>query len=139
MNAPRLTAKPGLPEWAETIRRKYVGGEASVFLLYGNVFDEILDGNKERVLVYDPADGLLVAKGAPLDEDSGLEALERVLFDQDRVAAIVAYADSVAPAADEATLALADRVAAVRLHRWSLSQELASKDNVVFLIAESLA
>src|SRR5215470_6708196 len=103
MNAPRLTAKPGLPEWAETIRRKYVGGEASVFLLYGNVFDEILDGgvwrslrdfligsllggNKERVLVYDPADGLLVAKGAPLDEDSGLEALERVLFDQDRVA-----------------------------------------------------
>jgi hypothetical protein len=155
MNAPRLTAKPGLPEWAETIRRKYVGGEASVFLLYGNVFDEILDGgvwrslndfligtllggNKDRVLVYDPADGLLVAKGAPVDGDNGLEALERVLFSEDRIAAIIAYADSVAPAADEAILSAADRIAAVRLHRWSLSPELASKDNVVFLIAESL-
>jgi len=156
MNPPRLTAKPGMPEWAETVRRKYVGGEASVFLLYGNVFDEILDGgawrslndfligsllggNKDRVLVYDPADGLLAAKGMPIERGAGLEALERVLFDEDRVAAIIAYADSVAPAADEATLAVADRVAAVRLHRWSLSPELASKDNVVFLIAESLA
>ena len=155
MSTLRLTAKPGLPDWAETIRRKYVGGEASVFLLHGNVFDEILDGgawrslkdfligtllagNKDRVLIFDPADGLLVAKGPPVEHGAGLEALERVLFTEDRVAAIVAYADSVVPAADEAMLSGADRIAAVRLHRWSLSQELASKDNVVFLIAESL-
>jgi transitional endoplasmic reticulum ATPase len=155
MSTLRLTAKPGLPDWAETIRRKYVGGEASVFLLHGNVFDEILDGgtwrslkdfligtllggNKDRVLIYDPADGLVVAKGPQVDQGAGLEALEHVLFTEDRVAAIVAYVDSVAPAADEAILSNADRIAAVRLHRWSLSQELASKDNVVFLIAESL-
>ena len=51
MNAARLTAKPGLPEWAETVRRKYVGGEASVFLLYGNVFDEIKSNAAARRLL----------------------------------------------------------------------------------------
>ncbi|MEO7432572.1 MAG: AAA family ATPase [Dokdonella sp.] len=156
MNAARIPARPGLPEWAETVRRKYVGGEASVFLLHGNVFDEILDGdtwtslqefiartlladNKDHVLLYDPCDGLSASKGMIDDRDGGLETLERVLFSKDRVAAIVAYADSVAPAGDEATLSNADRVAGVRLHRWSLSAQLAAKDNVVFLIAESLA
>jgi len=156
MESARIQPRPGLPEWAELVRRKYVGGEASVFLLYGNVFDEILDGdqwkslkdfivgtllagNKDHVLVYDPADGLSSVKGDIPGADGGLERLEQVLFTRDRVAAIIAYADSVAPAADEALLAQADRVAAVRLHRWSLSPELAAKDNVVFLISESLA
>lgn len=156
MSTARLPARPGLPEWAETVRRKYVGGEASVFLLYGNVFDQILDGNewkslqdfiagtlladnKDHVLLFDPCEGLSAAKGALGDLRDGLESLEQVLFTRDRVAAIVAYADSVAPAGDEAMLGLADRVAGVRLHRWSLSPELAGKDNVVFLISESLA
>jgi transitional endoplasmic reticulum ATPase len=156
MPSTRIQPRPGLPEWAETVRRKYVGGEASVFLLYGNVFDEILDGdqwksltdfivgtllaaNKDQVLVFDPADGLTSVKGDISAEGGGLERLEQVLFTRNRVAAIIAYADSVAPAGDEALLSQPDRVAAVRLHRWSLSPALAAKDNVVFLISESLA
>src|ERR1700727_2825771 len=131
MDSVRIPSRPGLPEWAQTVRRKYVGGAASVFLLFGNVFDEILDGdewkslkdfivgtllagNKDHVLAYDPADGLTCAKGDIATEGGGLERLEQALFIKDRVAAIISYADSVAPAADEALLAQADRVAAVR-------------------------
>lgn len=156
MNAPRLPARPGLPDWAETVRRKYVGGEASVFLLHGNVFDEILDGgewkslrdflagtlladNKDHVLLFDPCDGLIVAKGAAIEARGDLDTLERLLFARDHVAAIITYADSIAPAGDEALLGGTDRIAGVRLHRWSLSAQLASKDNVVFLISESIS
>ena len=35
-----------LPAWAETVRQKYLAGEASVFVLYGNVFDRTLIGDK---------------------------------------------------------------------------------------------
>ena len=63
-----------LPRWAETVRRKYLGGESSMFVLHHNVFDEILydgkfhslvdflaqvmlDKNKQTILVYDPSSG----------------------------------------------------------------------------------
>lgn len=159
MATPLLSPKPGLPEWAETVRRKYLGGEASVFLLHGNVFDQLLHAgewmslesflvgpllgeNKDNVVVFDPSEGLHTLKGPHFDEvsDAGaLDTVETLLLDRNRVAAIVRYADSVAPAGDEAMLSPADRIAAVRLHRWSLSNAIAAKDNVVFLVAESLA
>src|SRR5688500_9964662 len=70
---------PPLPRWAETVRRKYLGGEASMFVLHHNVFDEILYGgkflslvdfladvllgsNKQTILVYDPSAGVRYAK-----------------------------------------------------------------------------
>ena len=31
-----------LPRWAETLRQKYLAGEASTFVLYRNVFDNFL-------------------------------------------------------------------------------------------------
>ena len=68
-------AGAALPRWAESIRRKYIGGEASMFILHRNVFDEILHGgelyslvdflsevllkdNKDTIIVYDPSAGL---------------------------------------------------------------------------------
>ena len=30
------------PAWAETVRRKYRGGESTMFVLHGNVFDHVL-------------------------------------------------------------------------------------------------
>ena len=33
-----------LPKWAETLRQKYLAGEASTFVLYRNVFDSFLVG-----------------------------------------------------------------------------------------------
>jgi SpoVK/Ycf46/Vps4 family AAA+-type ATPase len=41
MSEPRV-----LPAWAEELRRRYLRGEASLFVLYGNVFDLLLHGGK---------------------------------------------------------------------------------------------
>ena len=35
-----------LPEWTNELKRRYLRGEASVFVLYGNVYDTILHGGK---------------------------------------------------------------------------------------------
>ena len=35
-------AAPALPAWAEDLRRRYLRGEASMFVLHGNVFDTVL-------------------------------------------------------------------------------------------------
>lgn len=158
-------ASPALPRWADTVRRKYIGGEATVFILHGNVFDEILHGgrwyslvdflvevllkdNKDTVLVYDPSSGVRYARrtsaasaeplGANKPPEEALAAIEQEILLRNSAALIIPYAGSVAPPGDESFLSLADRIAAIRLHRWSLSSQLASKDNVVFLLAESL-
>ena len=153
-----------LPKWAETIRRKYLGGEASLFLLHGNVFDDILHQGcyytlvnfltevllgpkKDTVLVYDPSAGARYAKrtvsadtkplAANADADQALALLEQELFVRHNSALIITYAAAIAPAGEDSFLAYADRMAAIRLHRWSMSPELSQKDNVVFLISES--
>lgn len=38
------TPRAPLPRWAETLRQKYLAGEASTFVLYRNVFDNFLVG-----------------------------------------------------------------------------------------------
>lgn len=43
MTAP-TTMRNVLPRWAETLRQKYLAGEASTFVLYRNVFDNFLVG-----------------------------------------------------------------------------------------------
>ena len=159
------TRSDALPVWAETVRRKYLGGEASMFVLHQNVFDEILhDGrywslvdylcqvlmpNKQTILVYDPSAGVRYAKnsstqsGEPLaagkPHEEILAAIEEEILVRQNTALIINYAGSIAPPGDEHFLAQSDRMAAIRLHRWSMTPQFAARDNVVFLIAESLA
>ena len=47
MQVPNLpaAARQALPRWAETLRQKYLAGEASTFVLYRNVFDNFLVGD----------------------------------------------------------------------------------------------
>ena len=42
--------RPTLPAWAETLRQKYLAGEASTFVLYRNVFDHFLVGETLHTL-----------------------------------------------------------------------------------------
>jgi ATP-dependent 26S proteasome regulatory subunit len=42
--ATTTTPRAPLPRWAETLRQKYLAGEASTFVLYRNVFDNFLVG-----------------------------------------------------------------------------------------------
>ncbi|MFP8779033.1 ATP-binding protein [Hydrogenophaga sp. RWCD_12] len=41
-----VTPRQELPRWADILRQKYLAGEASTFVLYRNVFDNVLVGDK---------------------------------------------------------------------------------------------
>jgi transitional endoplasmic reticulum ATPase len=157
-----------LPEWAETLRQKYLAGEASVFVLYRNVFDRyVVDGktyamvdflaevllkdNKQRILEISLARGVRYLQGGSAQEKSELyaylegkglpgifESVERRLRDQPSNAVIFPYAGTVFPGGEANFLSVDERIAFTTLHRWSLDEELVSGDNVVILLTETL-
>ena len=156
-----------LPAWAEDLRRRYLRGESSIFVLHGNVFDAVphqqklmglteflaevlLREAKETIAVYNLATGVRFAKRAASvdgvsdlllasDKTKALTALERLLITSTNVAVVLEYAETLAPAGDPSFQADADRAAIVTLHRWSFLPEIEKSDNVVLLIAENLS
>jgi transitional endoplasmic reticulum ATPase len=155
------------PAWAEELRQRYLRGEASQFILHGNVFDlvawegkliplgvylaeHLLGESKDIVVVYNlSSGGTFARRKADLGgfEDlvvqrqpsKFLPAMERILKTRSKVALIVEYAETLTPAAEPAMMMEEDRTAVVTLHRWSLSPEIADQDNVVLLLAENLS
>ncbi len=166
---PEETGQTTLPQWAETLRQKYLAGEASVFILYGNVFDRTLTGGQSYGLVHFLADvmlagkkeriyelsidrGLKVLHGSNLDDKTELyrhlegkglagifESLERRMLATPSNALIIPYSDSLFPAAEPQFLSMDERSVSIALHRWSLDEDFSAKDNLVILISESLA
>jgi SpoVK/Ycf46/Vps4 family AAA+-type ATPase len=153
-----------LPPWAEDIRSTYLRGEASVFLLHGNVFDliphkgelvplvDFLNGvllrKKEVVCHFNPSAGVKLLRReqkvpnldelvAARDTEGSLLALEKTLRTSDGVAVVIDYAEMALPSGDLTLLAEADRKAIVTVHRWSLDRRFESSDNVVVLVAEN--
>lgn len=163
------SSRPPLPAWAETLRQKYLAGEASVFVLYRNVFDRILVGdkahgmvaflsevllkdNKQHIYELSADRGVRVLAGGTAEEKAEIyrhlegkglggifEALERRMREQPSNALLIPYAGTLLPASETQFLSLEERGAFTALHRWSLDEELAAGDNVVILITESLA
>ena len=154
-----------LPPWAEQIRSTYLRGEASVFLLYGNVFDLILhDGKllplsdflasvllakKDIIVQFNPSSGVKLRKkdknvplsdqlAAAKDTEGMLTQLEKLLRTTDGVGVIGDYAEMMAPAGENNFLSEADRRAVVTLHRWSLDRSFENSDNVVLLVTEQI-
>ena len=159
-------ARP-LPAWADELRRRYLRGESAIFLLHGNVFDLVLDGDKLRPLtefltdtllresrdtiaVYNLATGVRFtkkAKGAEAqaallletEKAKVLAGLERLLVTSSKVGVVLEYAETLAPAGDPSFQADFDRSAIVTLHRWSFLPQIEAGDNVVLLVAENLS
>jgi transitional endoplasmic reticulum ATPase len=154
-----------LPTWADELRRRYLRGEASIFVLHGNVYDAVisegrivtlteflgsvlLDQSKETIAVYNVATGVRFLKrdaSVSIDEAllSGdkprvLMALERMLTGGTKTAVILEYAEAISPAGDPNFQSESDRAAVVTLHRWSFLEEIERSDNIVILIAENL-
>jgi transitional endoplasmic reticulum ATPase len=155
-----------LPEWADDLRRRYIRGEASIFVLHGNVFDAVLSGNrflnlteflgnvllkesKETIAVYNVATGVRFLKRAKdvdnlddlilqTEKPRVLGALERMLIGASKAAVILEYSEVIAPSGDPNFQSEADRAAVVTLHRWSFLPEIERSDNVVILISENL-
>lgn len=152
-----------LPTWAEELKRRYLRGEASVFVLHGNVHDLVLDGDelvsvadflthsvfekKDIVVRYNLSTGCRFAKKAGKVEgvealllerapDKVLPVLERLLFAQNNVALVIEYAEMLAPTGEASFSSEADRLSVVMLQRWSLAPQLETSDNIVILMAE---
>jgi transitional endoplasmic reticulum ATPase len=155
-----------LPAWADELRRRYLRGESSIFVLHGNVYDAVvhdgevvtlteflgkvlLDQSKQTIAVYNVATGVRFQKrekGFDIDEallsaekPRVLMALERMLIGGTKTAVILEYAEAIAPAGDANFQSEGDRAAIITLHRWSFLEEIERSDNVVILIAENLS
>jgi transitional endoplasmic reticulum ATPase len=159
--------KPALPAWASLIRRTYLRGESSLFLLHGNVFDVVpyqdglrdvteflcralLDAHKQNIVIYDPSSRIALRKrsadAVALDLTLGkrapsdvLPALEELLLSSTSTALVIKYVDMIAPSGEMNFLSEQDRVNVVSLHRWSLDPRLSERDNVVFVLSEQLS
>ena len=155
-----------LPAWAEDLRRRYLRGEASMFVLHGNVYDVVLcsrkmmaltefltdvllKDSKDTIAVYNVATGTRFAKHADsamavedllmaTDKSRIFSAFERLLIGSTKTAVIMEYAEAIAPAGDPNFQSESDRAAIVTLHRWSALPEIERGDNVVLLISENL-
>ena len=152
-----------LPTWAEELRRRYLRGESSVFVLHGNVHDVVIDGNdimsvgdyvartvfekKDIVIRYNVSTGCRFAKKAGkidgLEDlmtqrapDKVLPALERLLYTQNNVGLVLEYTEMIAPAGDASFQSEADRLSVVTLQRWSLAPQLEASDNIVIAMTE---
>lgn len=155
-----------LPVWAEDLRRRYLRGEASMFVLHGNVYDVVLcnrkmmaltefltdvllKDSKDTIAVYNVATGTRFTKHAnnatalddlllATDKSRIFSAFERLLIGSTKTAVIMEYAEAIAPAGDPNFQSESDRAAIVTLHRWSALPEIERGDNVVLLISENL-
>lgn len=156
-----------LPVWAEDLRKRYLRGESSMFILHGNVFDVVLNGDKmsgltefltdvllresrESIVVYNLSSGARFPKktetfadwqsiAVETDKAKVLTMLERSIRLTEKTAVVLEYAETIAPAGDASFQMDADRASIVTLHRWSFLPEIEGGDNIVILISENIA
>jgi transitional endoplasmic reticulum ATPase len=153
-----------LPAWADELRRRYLRGEASVFVVHGNVHDLVLNESgelvslgdflarsvfekKDVVIRYNVSTGCRFAKKAAKIEgietlmlertpDKVLPALEKLMYAQNNVGLVIEYAEMLAPAGEASFSSDSDRLSVVTLQRWSLAPQLEASDNIVILVTE---
>ena len=162
-----LSGQDDLPPWAEELRRRYLRGEASQFVLHGNVHDLILHDGKLCPLagvphrrccsrrrtpssVYNVSTGVRFAKARWRHRrPRGLWSCKKEPARCCRSSSarspprtgwrvIIEYAETVAPAGDTSFSTVDDRAAAVTLHRWSMLRALEDADSIVLLTLENL-
>jgi len=89
--------------------------------------------------VADPIGGRDAMKQLPKDPARALPLIEHFLLAGDQVAVIINFLDTVIPAGDVSYMSGDDRTNMVAIQRWITSSRLLKKDNIVILVAESLA
>jgi AAA+ superfamily predicted ATPase len=92
---------------------------------------------------YDQFHGSNYAAGLPRNPDGVLNLLDNYLrlriADGKKIALIIDFAETVAPAGDNSSLSAEDRNALVTLKRWAQNPVFLSADITICLIAENLA
>ena len=102
-----MNSMPQLPDWADDLRRRYLRGEASIFVLHGNVFDAVLSGDrflnltdflgnvllkesKESIAVYNVATGVrFLKRGKDVDNIDdlldGVDSIRQTAIDTEKI------------------------------------------------------
>jgi transitional endoplasmic reticulum ATPase len=151
-----------LPPWADELKRRYLAGEAGLFLVHGNVHDAIAHEGKLQpfveflhtvVLAAKPqryelalrhaglkqhgANGKVLELGETLLENIG--HLETRMRAGDGVALVLPHAGDLVPNAETTFLSTDERGLLEILHDWSLSGLLLQRNHIVVLICASLS
>ncbi|HWP44101.1 MAG TPA: ATP-binding protein [Blastocatellia bacterium] len=92
-----------------------------------------------QLRVADPLLGRDALRQLPRDPGRAIPMIEHFLLYGDQVAVIINYLDTIIPAGDVSYMSGDDRTNLVAFQRWITSSRLLKKDNIVILIAESLA
>lgn len=153
--------------WFEDLKSSYTRGEASVFILHGNVHDlfqikgssktgDSIDGNfyvnlteflisqfeksKNLILTYNLAQGLVSNQDSTIALTyNPIRYVEDKLITQAKTAVIFDYAETIFPYGDNFLLNETERTAVVAAHRWAGMPSITEKDNLVILITENLS
>lgn len=172
-----------MPEWAQSLSKKYYSRTLSMFVLYGNVHDlvpldrggaveyvpllsflnQALFGRRDLVMTYDRGGGLSFARpdmqtdfsnalagydsfhqtnyaqALPRNPDGVLNILDNYLrlriADGKKIALILDFAETIAPAGDVSGMPAEDRNALVILKRWAQNPAFLRADVTICLIA----
>ena len=112
-----------LPAWAEDLRRRYLRGESSMFVLHGNVYDVVVHGqrsyalteflcdvllkeSRETLATYNLASGVRFPKRTP-----SLAGLDELLLATDKARVLPALERLLDPANRSVTLSTLERAA----------------------------
>lgn len=101
--------------------------------------DETLRAFLAQQRVADPLINATSANQLPRDPARALPMIERFLYYADRVAVIINFLETIFPAGEISHLSSDDRNALVSLQRWLTHPRLMESDNLVILVAESVA
>lgn len=151
-----------LPPWADELKRRYLAGEAGLFLLHGNVHDGVPHEGALRPFVDYVHDVVLAAKPQrfelalrhaglkrrgeqtkPIEQgDSLLEGmanLELRMRTGEGFALVLPHAGDLLPNAETTFLSTDERGLLEIFHDWSLSGLLLQRNHIVVLLCASLS
>jgi transitional endoplasmic reticulum ATPase len=151
-----------LPPWADELKRRYLAGEAGLFLLHGNVHDGVphagalqpfVDYVHDVVLAAKPQRFELALRHAGLkrrgEQTKPIEHGESLLADMaklelrmrtgDGFALVLPHAGDLLPSAETTFLSTDERGLLEIFHDWSLSGLLLQRNHIVVLLCASLA
>ena len=151
-----------LPAWADELKRRYLAGEAGVFILHGNVHDGVphqgglqpfADYLHEVVLGAKPQRFELALRHAGLkrrgEQTKPIESSESLLEDMAKlelrmrtgegIALVLPHAGDLLPNAETTFLSTDERGLLEIFHDWSLSGLLLQRNHIVVLLCASLA
>jgi transitional endoplasmic reticulum ATPase len=158
-----VTSNSGaLPPWADELKRRYLAGEAGVFLVHGNVHDGVPHEGRLQPFVDYIHDVVLAAKPQrfelalrhaglkrrgettkPIEHGESLLAdmakLELRMRTGDGIALVLPHAGDLVPNAETTFLSTDERGLLEILHDWSLSGLLLQRNHIVVLLCASLS